>query len=245
MTPEEKQQLDDLNRRVSAIEGSSGEQVIGYVPSGSNYKLTSTGSRDPGHVHIFPERTNITYTTYFESFDGWSTVGTPVAYLGGALFQTTTTINTEVDALNEQTISDIDWAKNSGFQTVLRTSATTDQTIYFGLGDLIVGDGTQEGYGFKITNGTLYALATQSDGASASETTVNITGSISLTSVNSYRAVKNGSAITYYVNDVGVTTITTGLPNGTSPTILCFYIKNTAAANKALYVASATANRQL
>lgn len=183
----------------------------------------------------------IYYTTYFESFDGWQQFGgTRAPGLGGASLQTTATLGTECRINTEVTIGDINWDVNSGFQSLLKSTSTTNQTIYFGLGDLTVGDGTQEGYGFKISNGTLYALSTQSDGATAVETTKDISTGVTLTSVNVYKALKSGNTISYYINGDLKTVITTGLPDGASPVVLLFSVKNSAAENKSLLLGHAS-----
>ena len=225
--------LEDRLRRIEF-------ELFNQCPRGLNWSMMNPDSIDPGHAHIFHDLNRRTYSTYFESVDGWvSDVGT-TPKLGGAIMQTSNTINTQRDLLNEQSFGDIDFSKESGFEALFKTSSITDQIIYVGVGSLGAGDGTEQGYGFKIVNGTLYALSTYSDGASATETTVDITGKATLTSSNIYRAEKLGNAIKYFINGGVVASITSGFPTGTDPIVLCFSIKNTIALNKSLYLGSAT-----
>lgn len=238
------QMLNDLRRSLSADinkREKREQQIIGYVPNGVNWTLKSRKSVDPGHVHVFPEVDFLTYTTFFESLDGFSVSASGVtAGFGGMIMQTSTTINTERGLSSEPSTVAPDWSKDSGFQTFLRLSATTAQLIYFGLGNLSIGDGTEEGYGFKILNGTLYAISTDSNGVSSSSTTVDITGSLDLTAMHTYKAIKHGDSISYYVDGIIKATITTNLPTGSPAEVIFYSIKNTEAANKSLDIAYMT-----
>ena len=249
LNEEQKQQVEEIAKDVFMKlnkTGSFTDRRIIDIPTDlyavANKKYVDSLSIFPVYV-VANEK--IYYTSYFESLDGWqkatgaSQVYTP--QLGGASIQTGTTINTQAAMNTEVSIGDIDWSKNSGFQSLLKFSATTDQTIYFGLGDLSIGDGTEEGYGFKIVNGTLSALATQSNGVTATETLTNISTGVTLTNINVYKAIKDGNSIFYYVNGDLKTTITSGLPNGTSPIVLLYSIKNSAAANKIIYLGHGSA----
>ncbi len=191
--------------------------------------------------------TSIYYTsqyvyTGFESLDGWSTGttgGSQTPLLGGANLQTGATINNYsfIDDEITGSVNEIDFGnKNSYFQTAIAVSSITNQTIYFGSGPLHAGDGTEQGYGFKIVNGTLYAINTETDGGSAIENTTEITG-ITLTNHNVYRAVfTTGTNVKFYANDVLKATHTGNLPYFTDPILMSFYIKTAENANKILYM---------
>ena len=194
---------------------------------------------------VIPGNVNMVYT-FFDTFDGWTAGaigGTKTPALGGANLATGATLNnySTVNAEITGTNNKLNFnTKNPFFQCQLELSATAAQTIYFGAGDLNIGDGTEEGFGFKITNGTLVALVTQSDGATATETTATISG-ITLTNSNIYRAdMRSGRGVWFYVNGRLSAVIRTGLPNGTDgPVLMSFHIKTTAAANKIMYLTNA------
>ena len=177
--------------------------------------------------------------TSFESADGWGHGADLTPLLGGANMQTGGTINTKRYINDEITGGQGVFAtKNPFFQAGVEFSSNTDQEIYFGCGDLHLGDGTEEGLGFKITNGTLYALHTKSDGATATEYTTEITG-ITIRDTNHYKAVYDydASKIYFYVNGTLRATHTTNLPTlNNYPILMSFSIENTIAANKAIFL---------
>ena len=179
-------------------------------------------------------------STSFESFDGWVATG-QTCNLGGSLLQTGNTADSIAYAKDEQSGGDVNFnSKNPMFECIIRINDNTGQIIYFGIGDLSAGDGTEEGFGFKVEDGTLYALSTYSDGTTATETKVNL-GNVNTSDFKIYRAVmKSSERIDYYIDNEKVATISSGLPDGTNPVLMTFYIKTTENVNKILYLRRAT-----
>lgn len=176
--------------------------------------------------------------TSFESLDGWakSSTGISVA-LGGIAIQTGTTINT-VKTMSANPYGDdnaLNWSKNSYFQTAIALSAITNQTIYFIMGSCEL-DGTDNAFGFKISNGTLYAIHIVGDGNTQTEYTTEISG-ITLTDFNIYRAEfdADSDVFSFYVNGNLETTQSTNIPTVNKSVLFSFYIKNTEASNKSIY----------
>ena len=89
-----------------------------------------------------------------------------------------------------------------------------------------IGDGTETGAGFKIVDGTLYALHTTTTGSASTEYTDEITG-ITLTQPNEYKVVYiSNTKIEFYVNNVLKKTHTTNLLTTLSnnkPVLMSFF----------------------
>jgi hypothetical protein len=171
----------------------------------------------------------------FESMDGWnkSAAGITNSILGTAIY-TGSTINTVRFISNEPSgIGDINpYNKDTFFQTAIKLNATTNQLVYFMTGDF-QNDDSDCGFGFKVSNGTLYAIVVKAVGASRTEYTTEITG-ITLTNLNIYKAFYDYSEgkIYFYVNGVLKHTEETNLPGESHPVMFTYYIKNTAAESK-------------
>lgn len=218
--------------------------------SGSGWKLDSNGNLEANDGNFRGDICvgSIYYTkqvvyTSFESADGW-TAGTNLNIkLGGSAIQTTATINTQ-KYINDEIFGGKGvyfTTKNPYFQCGLECADITKQIIYFGVGNLSIGDGTECGFGFKIVDGTLYALHTTTDdtGNNAVEYTTVISG-ITLTQSNEYKVIyTSNSKIEFYINNVLKATHTTNLILATSdddPVLMTFSIKNTEALNKIIYL---------
>jgi len=181
--------------------------------------------------------------TAFESLDGWvqskSGTGNIAPNLGEFYLDTGSTISSIADVHCEsfQEGTAINFAKNPYFQTAIRLSAITNQTIYITNGSYDL-----DGFGFKISNGTLYSLHIK-DGT---EYTTEITG-ITLTNWNTYKvSYTSGTNIKFYVNDVLKVTATTNLPVATDVLERFRYsITNTAAERKYLFAQYLLLNQDL
>lgn len=182
-------------------------------------------------------------TTAFDTFDGWSNAVTGsasiTASIGGGKLVTGTTANSTATANAEGVGSLVDFLKNPIFECILTCTSNANQLGYVGVGDLSIGDGTEEGFGFRVSNSVLYAISTYSDGVTSASTNTELTG-ITVTNTNLLRAVMDSSEgkIYYYVNGKLKATHTDSAtrPDGTVPVAMTFYIKNVAVStSKAIY----------
>jgi hypothetical protein len=177
------------------------------------------------------------FISVFESLDGWEkTLGVEAKIFGMAM-QTGSTINTE-RKLSAEPFGDvkaIDFTKDTFFQTSICLGSNTNQLIYFIAGPCNL-DVDDNGFGFKILNGTLYAIHIVGDGATRTEYTTEISG-ITITAWNVYRAELDAAAgkIYFYVNGILKATHDSNLPTGNAPVMMSYYIKNTVNANRILY----------
>jgi len=160
-----------------------------------------------------------------ESTDGWTKVGTFNPYIFAANLMTTNVLNNVSYAFIDSPLAGFlfDPSKDSFFQTSVFFSDNTSQLGYFGVGD-IQGVSEEEGYGFKVLNGTLYACIR----SGPFEFLTEIAG-ITITDLNVYRAEWDctAQALTFYVNGVLKHTETTNIPNSGSETFFEYYIKTT------------------
>jgi len=167
--------------------------------------------------------------TAFDSLDAWQTnvsgAGLIAVYLGVLNLSTDVNLNDYAQAhITWASLDNITFAKNPSFQTVVFTGVATLQTIYFGIGHDLVG-AVRDGFGFKITNGTLEAYTY--GGGGSGEATSAITG-ITLTDKNEYRAEYSvsGAVVSFYVNGVLKTTLPISGIDATTTTIAFgYYIK--------------------
>lgn len=103
-------------------------------------------------------------------------------------------INTETSYINK-----IDFNNEiCGFNTSLRMSAAYGSQLYFGMGqNPLLGD--ENGFGFKVISGTLYACIWKYDSGEMAQSIPGIT----LTDYNNYRVeYKPAESIKFYVNNV-------------------------------------------
>ena len=122
----------------------------------------------------------------------------------------------------------ISFSKNPTFQTTVKITHTSNQTIRIG-----IGAPDDKRFGFKIVGGTLYA----SHHNGANETTTEISG-ITITNYNVYRAFfdNTNSQILFYVNGVLKATHATNLPSGTSTFMMHYELTNDGANARAVYM---------
>ena len=159
--------------------------------------------------------------------------------MGSLYLRTGSTINSKAGISNDNlSIFPLDFqSKNSIFETVLAIPTLTGSNFdsYFAVGQILVGDNTDQGYGFRITNDVLYAFV-EVDGV---QTTSTITG-ITLGNANAYLVRNNASTntVTFYVNGVLKATLTANYGVGASliEERFLFYITNTVATSREMYV---------
>jgi len=176
--------------------------------------------------------------TMWESLDNWTqyTYGSGVIhdYLGELYLRTGTTINSisdvHAEVFNEGYATRMN--KNPRFMCVVTIDQITDQEIY-----LVAGSYPDCAFGFKIVNGTLYAVHIKA----GSEYTTDISSGITLTDQHRYKAIyTSGEKIEFYIDDVLKATHSSNLPEDdpdedTYLEWMRIRIKNTAAAQKNLH----------
>lgn len=191
-----------------------------------------------GNVEVgFLTYSKFVLQSFFESISGWFQDfggGEVIAHIGGAEFNTSSSANDYVNlAMQPAGGSATDFSKNPLFQTKVKLDYTTSQSIW-----LTVGEGASSSakyLGFKISNGTLYAVNRNG----SAETSTSISG-ITLTNANTYKAVMtSASKIEFYVNGVLKATHTTNLPTGTSSYIVYYYIMPTTNNARNMYAQNA------
>ena len=173
--------------------------------------------------------------SFFESSTDWGggTSGSKTFGVGSLLMQTTTTINTDVQVNDgsagvENRTSYL--SKNPEFSCGLSFGQATNQTIYFGMGDLSPYN-TQQGLGFKNINGTIYALSMNGGIESLTE----ITG-LSLFNVYKVKLDSKTQKAYFYVNGILKATHESNIPTQEDDIHINFFMTNTAAANKYIIV---------
>jgi hypothetical protein len=177
------------------------------------------------------------YSLALESLDGWDISSGVVLNCGEIFAQTGNVSNTTRTGITRAGPL-AKWNKDLIFQCLFQLSATTNQLVYVVCGSIDENDPEDQNVGFKISNGTLYALHSKTDGEAKTEYTTEITG-ITLTALNIYRVeLDQGSEIRFYVNDVLKATHNSNLPDsGYQGGGICdFHIKNTAAENKTIAI---------
>lgn len=112
--------------------------------------------------------------------------------------------------------------KNPIFETLLSFSHNTSQTAYFG-----AGDPATDFFGFKVSNGTLYACVV----INSNEYTTEISG-ITITSLHTYRAVQTSATnILFYVDGVLKHTESTHVNRSLNQDVVFYYKLTTTSAN--------------
>jgi hypothetical protein len=170
---------------------------------------------------------------YFESLDGWGkSAGVGIDTVGLAEIDTTAVngntqfLNIEAADANENGASP---ANSPFWKTRVKINQTTSQTIYIISGD----PGIPAGYGFKIVNGTLYAVWIDDGGTEHTQTL----GGITLTNWNTYEIdFTAGSKIDFYINDNLEYSATTNLPVAAVSAFINYNITTNANAIKKMYI---------
>lgn len=179
------------------------------------------------------------FMTAFESLDGWTKSATGIeGFLYGIKLETGNNINTEKQMFTEPygPGNSPDFTKNPFFQTTLALTGITEQHVYFFSGNYLT-DVETEAFGFKVHDGTLYALRVKVVGGVGTEYTTEIAG-VTLTDFNVYRAQYDSvsNEIRYYVNGVLKVTETTNLPTLGQSMPFLYDIENTEAVSKTMFV---------
>lgn len=182
--------------------------------------------------HLFANK--LMMMSCFESVDGWTIFGSFTATILCATLVTNNTPNNAayayIGALNPGSVLDFD--KNPFFQSSLSISNTTFNHIHFGVGDWAV-DNTDDAFGFKIIDNTLYAVVRVNTVEHATE----IAG-ITLTNLNVYRVYKDSTEneVYFYVNGVLKHTESTDIPNGEGIVFVTYYIQTTTNSERSLFI---------
>ena len=170
----------------------------------------------------------------FESLDGWThNITAGDQKILGTIMQTGTTIN-NVKYLHTEPAGTGDihnYGKKTFFQVAMQFNSVADVLAYIVTGeDPQLGDA--HGFGFTVQGGKIYAVVYYE----GDEYKTEIVGATP-TAFHVYRCLLDPAAakIYYYIDNVLVHTQTEHIPGDTVPTLVSFYIKNLAAANK--YVA--------
>ena len=135
----------------------------------------------------------------------------------------------------------VNYLKNPRFMVVAKLTAVTDQTVYY-----FAGAYDLQGFGFKIVDGTLYALHTKD----STEYTTDISSGITLTGFHRFKAIyTSGEKIEFYVDDVLKATHEANLPEDSADAADELYyfrlrIVNSAAANKEAIVQYLVLNQE-
>ena len=177
------------------------------------------------------------YSLGLESLDAWDISAGVSLNLGEINIETGSTINTVRTALARAGALP-HWDKSFEVQFIFRLTDITNQLFYIVAGINFANEPEDQGVGFKILNGILYAHHKYSDGVDETEVNTEITG-ITLTNNNIYRVkFVPGEAIYFYVNDVLEATHISNLPvsDYEGGGICDVYLKNTAVEDKIFYL---------
>jgi len=225
----------NAHKSATIIDHPAGSVVNDKVPPGelNQSKLSNT------ELQVY---------TAFESLDGWLGALSGVSNsLLSVLMQTGTTINTQRKITAEPGgIGSINsYSDDTFFQTAIKLSSSADILCYFMTGGF-EDDDSDSGFGFKIEDGSLYAIVVKAVTSSRTEFTTEITG-ITSTNLNIYKAFLDSSEskIYFYVNGVLKHTESTNLPTATTPSLFFYSIENKATSNKAMAAAYLLYSREI
>jgi len=250
-----KRQSNIVNAPGGSVMGGGSVSSTNFVTgvSGSGWNLDATGNieANDGTFRGTLETDSIFFKrqfiyTCFESLDGWETdvvgTGAVTVNLGSLYLKTGATNNSSILVANRNlSVLPLKIGEKSSlveYGLVIPILTGDNYTAYFGVGDLngaLGGDG--ESYGFKVVNDTLYALYS----VVAGETLTEITG-VTLSDFNVYRTVYDFSKklLSFYVNGILKTTISTAYPVVSIEGRFVMSIKCTDSVNREMYVAYAT-----
>lgn len=185
-----------------------------------------TGSFDREDFHWF---------CLFESLSGLSQLvnGTGAISLTGSYSQLATgaTQYSYASLYKFLNISNVfSWDKKRKFRTRVYFSANTNQLLYFAFGNTQSIPDTKF-VGFKINNGDIYAAVCDGDSETTDDTDVNVSAG---SSYDFEIVFTPGVDAKFYIDGVLVSTITTGLPSGTTDAnmLMTTFLRTTAAADK-------------
>lgn len=181
------------------------------------------------------------YFFLFESFDNYNvSAGGLFNSIGGIRFETGGTINTQkyINAPGQYGGNYYNTNKPTTFQFQAQFPSSTSQLAYM----LAGGDGIinePPGVGFKVVNGTLYAVETVWGDESFDEYTTEIED-VDITDSHIYRVqvVPADNEAILYIDGVQVATLTLHTNSDVGLYVFSFYIKNTAASNRAMNISN-------
>lgn len=213
--------VDGVKMNSSGIEmWQSAEQKVGIPVSGNAFFR--------GDVKVNSlEYLKFTLQSWFESLDGWTKTAGIFNYFGYVEIYTTTSVNnTQYLSAppDDQLAIAPNTAKNPIFDATLGCGSNGNHLGYWGFGEL----DSANGVGFKVLNGSLYAIWYDLDEVGH---TIAISG-ITVADLNRYRVeVTTGSNIKWYVNGILKETLTLDESHvlGSATKILYFWIKTTTA----------------
>jgi len=174
----------------------------------------------------------------FESLDGWTDTtqdGSATCGILSARLETANVTDAYVSLLTYSAfpVNMPDFTKEVSFQTAVQAEDETDYTAYWFTGYTAGVDG-EEGFGFKITNGTLYAMTVTSVGGVTSEHLTEITG-IAIDERHIYRGKVSGGKAYFYIDGVLKHTEETYVPSTKQDRIFTYYIANDDTNGRKLY----------
>lgn len=181
------------------------------------------------------ERRDFHWFTLFESIDGYAKGGTPVLNQDSVTIPTTATSTNTCELQKFASYSSsFTWDKRRKMKFGVVFNTNTLQYIDMITGAINYG-GSARHIGFRVVNGTLYAL---SDHGSAEETT-SIVGTVSIGTVYELE-VRHlpGVSETFYLNGTLAATHTSTVPSGTTDAkyLLDIYIRTNENAIKSLKI---------
>ena len=232
-----KKVLKNEEKEDEELPVSTSNKILSPDIMGQNFQIRQ------GYVEIsgllFPNRHYV--MTYFESITGWTSLilgsGANTARLGSLYLKTGLTINSRAGIANDNlSVVIMNFInKDSVFVTTLAIPTLTGSAFdsYFGVGELLAGGETDQGYGFRVLNDVLYSYVE----VAGVQVTTPITG-ITLGNSNVYSAKNNTSKriVTFYVNGELKTSMGANFGLGANETRFVFYITNTAASNREVYI---------
>lgn len=224
---------DDANAHIGAgrsLNSHKASAIIDHIAKSIVYDKLEEGSVDWTKL-VFDQ---FLLATCFESIDGWNTFGDAGYATSNKIFEARIDCDNDInDSLLFYTQSPTaqyptDFAKDSFIQSSIRTTFATNQIIYF-----VTGDFDTEAYGFKISNGNLYALHVHL----GVEYTTQITG-ITVTNYNVLRAIldKTNDKIYFYANGTLKTTHDSNLPSGSNKHTIEYYVETLTANVRSLII---------
>jgi len=192
-----------------------------------------------GSVAVDKFSNAILLMTSFESVDAWLTFfsGSGAKTLAfGSLQLYTGATSASVATLWTVPVTFQGFDPNKAFmwRSTLSLSATTAQTVYWGLGYL-EDAADQDGFGYRVIDGTLVCFGA----VAGSFTTHTITG-YTLTDPHTYeiRYSVAGPSVEFWIDGTLEHTMTSGFPTAALDEIAAFYITNSAAALKKILLSN-------
>lgn len=177
------------------------------------------------------------YSLSLESLDAWDITAGVWLNLGEINIFTGNVINQERTAVARAGTYPL-WTKFFEWQVIFKGLDITDQIFYIMCGSIFYNEPEDQGVGFKVVDGTLYACLRYSDTEDDFEQVVEIEDIDTTIFHVYYVAFYPANRVEFYIDDVLVATMTENLPdsNIAGGAMFNLYLKNTAAQDKEFYV---------